>query len=144
MHGKGHVGDQQGIEVIFDLKGHSNFFDLDTNFQAIQDNLNTYREVSKLPVCSYNKEYDEFNGFFFGLKKSSMRKLEINQTTLFDPERRNVGQEYDLRDRTHAIGQKLCLNKISFVFHYKASTITDDFKGDDERNAFVRPDVATN
>eukprot|EP01023_Acetabularia_acetabulum_P024398 TRINITY_DN2356_c0_g3_i1.p1 TRINITY_DN2356_c0_g3~~TRINITY_DN2356_c0_g3_i1.p1 ORF type:complete len:325 (-),score=30.53 TRINITY_DN2356_c0_g3_i1:525-1499(-) len=141
MKGKGHMGRQQSIEVVYKLQKFSPLFHLDTNYQIVQNYLNKFKEQVN-PVaqqCFFNKVVPRFNGFFFGFKKSSFRKIEINQSTLFDPDNRNIGQEHYLEKKMKEDQQKICLDRSVFVYHYKASTISIDLSDLVQREMFVRP-----
>ncbi|CAM9768047.1 unnamed protein product, partial [Heterosigma akashiwo] len=62
------------------------------------------------------------NGFFFGLNKKSLA-ASFDDNHLFNPQRRNTGNEMELQARAVSIGQTLCVAISSFVFHLKGQTI---------------------
>eukprot|EP01023_Acetabularia_acetabulum_P005084 TRINITY_DN12098_c0_g1_i3.p1 TRINITY_DN12098_c0_g1~~TRINITY_DN12098_c0_g1_i3.p1 ORF type:complete len:324 (-),score=42.20 TRINITY_DN12098_c0_g1_i3:841-1812(-) len=139
MKGKGHMAQSQSIEVVYKLHEFSLLFHLDTNYQQVQNYLNKFREQIKAPdQCFFTKVVPQFNGFFFGFKKSSFQKIQINGSTLFDPNNRNVGQEYYIEWKMQEAKQKICLDRAAFVYHYKASTISIDISDNEAREKFVR------
>lgn len=64
-----------------------------------------------------------FNGFFFGMNKNIV-KAAFNDTHLFNPKNINVHQEDDLGRRLKNIEAPV-VNIGSFIFHYKAVTLTN-------------------
>lgn len=81
-------------------------------------------------------------GFFFGVRRS-ISKWAFDGDNLFDPGRRNVGQEKDLYGRSQrgpkSRRARLCLHTGTFVFHFKGSTIPYQKGNRDEREQWVMP-----
>eukprot|EP01023_Acetabularia_acetabulum_P020994 TRINITY_DN2097_c0_g1_i2.p1 TRINITY_DN2097_c0_g1~~TRINITY_DN2097_c0_g1_i2.p1 ORF type:complete len:303 (-),score=12.58 TRINITY_DN2097_c0_g1_i2:426-1334(-) len=132
-HGKGHLP-HEGIENVFKVKKYHSVVNTDINYQLVQDALNQFQSDENLDECSVVSVQKEFNGFFFGFKRS-ISKIAHNETTLFDPKNRNIHQEIDLSVLLNQKSMKICLHNTAFIFHYKASTIS----GNINRQAYVRP-----
>eukprot|EP01024_Parvocaulis_polyphysoides_P052139 TRINITY_DN5136_c2_g4_i2.p1 TRINITY_DN5136_c2_g4~~TRINITY_DN5136_c2_g4_i2.p1 ORF type:complete len:297 (-),score=26.79 TRINITY_DN5136_c2_g4_i2:832-1722(-) len=133
-HGKGHRFAEEGIESRFKAQKFADFIGKDINYQIVQNYLNEYEKNVDQDFCEFNSGMRTFHGFFFGMRRS-IRKVEFNESTIFNPRNRNIHQEFDLTDRMNENQMKICLNKVSFVYHYKASTITKHVR---DRQTFVR------
>eukprot|EP01023_Acetabularia_acetabulum_P003760 TRINITY_DN1155_c0_g1_i2.p1 TRINITY_DN1155_c0_g1~~TRINITY_DN1155_c0_g1_i2.p1 ORF type:complete len:306 (-),score=5.26 TRINITY_DN1155_c0_g1_i2:504-1421(-) len=132
--GKGHRPND-GIESQLGLQNYTDVVSLDINYQVVQNALDIYSKNSKLATCQQNKRKRQFNGFFFGFTKG-IAEIAFNDSTLFNPGNRNIDQEKELSRRMKKRNLKICLNQITFVYHYKASSFVGT--SGNRRQKFVR------
>lgn len=137
--GKGHWGEVEGIEVIFNLTAAAGaFVSKPLNYQKVQAILDSsgcqpqafLRPITEVPGRP------GFSGFFFAVRPS-IEQWAYNKDNLFNPKNRIVKQEADLFKRMKKGGARMCLHAGTFIYHYKASTIPWK-RG---RQNFVRPDT---
>jgi len=86
------------------------------NVDKIQQALfEKYHGKKKWAGCSY------FNGFCFAFG-SSIEKFRFSKEFLFDPKKKNRGNEIDLVKRINARGGRIGMSMVSYVFHWKYGT----------------------
>lgn len=133
--GKGWWGRYEGAEVLFGLSPRASaFIQQPLNYQIVQDVLSKCGCQGMAAVRQNRSLHKKpgFSGFFFGVRRSSIDRFQFNATHLFDPAKRNLGQETDLTSRLDARKGKICLHTGTWVFHYKGSTIPTELGSDRE------------
>jgi glycosyltransferase involved in cell wall biosynthesis len=143
IKGKGGWGDYESVEkvhVVTHARSQA-FISNPLNYQRVQHVLDAWRRTHPEQPCEkvLTDRPGAFSGFFFGvgrgIAKAAFKPRELFITAGVP----TVGQEHDLWMRMVKAGSRGCLNKCSFVYHFKGQTIPDGI----DRKKWVRPDVLT-
>jgi len=105
-------GDGKGQRIQRFLKIKPNAKNADQIQEAL---FKRYHGKKKWASCGY------FNGFCFAFG-SSIEKFKFSKKFLFDPKRKNRGNEIDLVKRMKVHNGRIGISMISYVFHWKYGT----------------------
>lgn len=104
--------------------GYVNYW-INSKYAGSKENLNAKsvepiivrpQTIPRLKILKY------FNGFFFGVNRQII-SAAYDSVYLFDPSKRNVGQENDLIERMNRAELLAGLDTKTFIYHYKAVTM---------------------